>query len=453
MISVAWLLNIPGINKAGFTESTTIIDNYNLVITFFIMMNLILSIGSHLKREVDTGTINLIRSKFGDKNVLTLYSISYLFFYFCFNLVPAYSAAFVQQYLNNPSSISLKIFVAALLSEFLGYGFIWTLLTVYLIFYRHSETKIIIMMYAVILFISLINIPFGYKIIDMNWIYGMYLNGIVSLTIAGMIEWLTFAGIAIILLANLSKNIRSPLIYNTFNRSYSAKLLNKVKLQLSAYHLSMLGLETQKMLVVFLTAFAVILYLMLKIKGADFNILAKIFLGGIIPVAFSFNQLQIFTIDQDAHNFNNILLKRKPYYSLILNRWALILLPQILIVSIYFVSFWYAAPLFNTGLFLYLIGLNLLCGSLNLLLNMITKKNGIANILVLIIFYLPLRSDIQNLLNRNNISNILNIFSPLIQVGNTQPAYSQIGVLGVLILIIVIINGRMLNRKYNARNI
>lgn len=450
MISVAWFFNTPALNHSGYKQSSVIVQPYEFIFIYFITLNLLLNIISHLKDEIRKGRINLLRIKFSDVSVVNLHLLLYCIFFFLFGAIPVFTTAVFQQWINAPQFINLSVFFVDSISGLCSYGIIWILLSVYLVLYKHSESKIILILYSIILSMSLLNELLRFKIFNMNWLYEVFYYGISYESGAGVIVWLVIITALKLLLNMISKNISPKLYPQPYGKVNIAKIFETLKMNLSKHHIRMIDLETQKIIVLFVSAGALVLFFLLKTKGADFFIMSKIYLGAIIPIAFSFSQQQIVESDKEAGMLQNILLKDRSYYSIIMNRWLLIILPQIIIVSIFFTAFFFGTYRFNPFLFLYLVELNIIGSILNLNLHIFTGKASVAKVFVLLFFYLPLRADIQEIIKSASMLNVLNIFEPIINTGYSIPSISQQGSLILLLLTLVVTSFIIMKSKNNA---
>ncbi len=446
MLSLAWLFNTPALNHSGYNQSNIIVRPYDIILIYFITINMLLHIGNHFRDEIKSGRINLLRNKFSDAKTLGLYISSYFVFFFTLNIVPVYSTALFQQWINAPHSINVEVFLIDSFSQLFGYGFIGILLTIYLVFNWISETRMVLLLYAFIILMSFSNILLHFNLFNMDWMFEIYSEGIGYHLSLSIMIWLFLICAVIMLLIRTVKDISPKLIQKPYYKGLFTKLFDIMKLNMSKHHLCMMGLETQKILILFSTAGAVVLYSLLKIKGADFLVLSKIYLGAIIPITFSFNQQQIVDVDKDAGMLNIILIRNISYYMIILNRWLLLIFPQILIVTIYFTAFFLNTDLFNTSFYLYLVALNITGSLLNLNLHILTGKSGIAKIFVLLFFYIPLRSDVQIIFNSNFLLNKLNIFSPLSNFKNVLPTIYQQSTLTLFIIILLTLSPTIMKR-------
>ena len=453
MISLAWMLNLPALNPGGYHSSRVLLKPYEFVLIYFITLNILLHIGSHLKNEIKTKRIGLLRSKFPDIYVICLYISLYILFYFVFSIVPTYTTALMQQWINAPASLIPGVFAIDAISALFGYGMIWILLTVYLMFYWHSENKILLVVYSLILVMASTNFLLHVKLFNMNWIAVIYFEGLSLSGFASTVIWILLLSVVVKLLSFLSSNLSPKLAPVPYNSGRTLRLLELLKMDLTKHHLNMLGLGAHKILILFFSAGTALLYILMRVKGADFTVLAKIYLGDILPIAFSFNQQHIIDADKEAGMLNSILLRYKSYMKIIINRWNLISFPQIIIVSLYFIILFLNTTYFNIVFYLYVLALNLLAVILNLFFHLLTGKSGIAKILVMLLFYIPLRADIQGIINSSYLIRGINIFYSISQTEPLAPTLYQQAVIVFLLFISFMLTLIILRKKNNATNI
>jgi hypothetical protein len=114
----------------------------------------------------------------------------------------------------------------------------------------------------------------------------------------------------------------------------------------------------------------------------------------VIPLVFTLNQSFIFKIDHDAGMKESIVLKSNSYIKIILNRWLVLVLIQILVqlAGIFIVHFYsHSLPAIYT---IYILLLGILISLFNLFVNVSTRSIGLANILLFIMIYIQLNEDI-----------------------------------------------------------
>ena len=297
-----------------------------------------------------------------------------------------------------------------------GYIIFWIVITIGLFVWLRNDFVVLIIIIPAYLFSILLNVFSDGLYFNQHWIDNIFLSKNSSNLILNHFFFWLFIILITILIGNfLIKKIPFIDFFPPYRTGLFARLANFFKTYLSKHHLNMMGLANQKILTIFSLLGLIFIIYIIRNPNAQMIVLAKIYLGAFIPILFSFNQFYIIEIDRDAGMIHNNFTRQTEYFRIILNRWFLLLIPQLIISALYSLVVSLFAQELSISIIIYILLLNIFCSSFNLLFAIKTRTNITANLILLFSVYIMLRDDVQCFLISYNWLNKFNIFYALLQ--------------------------------------
>jgi hypothetical protein len=434
----AWIISAPPFNLTAIYNSSRITENYYLILNSIAFFTFVLFIIIHFREELSISKKEVLLSRLTKNKIFWGLTVSYFLFFFIGFVLPANCLAFVEQLIYAPNKIDIFVFLLRLLSTFTDYYFFWIILALFL--FAKIKNEFILLILFLFLFGSseILNIITQGKLFN-NWLTASFLNT-PSFKTSSLVFWSVFTLSAVIVMQLSTKIILETDISERYKRGFFVWILERLKLYLSMHHLRMMGLGSQKLLTIFTFLGLMQVIMLLNIDNANLLPFAKIYLGALLPILFSFNQYFIITIDKDAGMLHNNMLRKTSYPKIVMNRWLVLLIPQLLIAFIYSILISVFGKSFPIEFILYILLLNIFCSLFNLFFGIVTGKSGIANLFLLFFIYVQLRNDFQQLFVHYSILNSFNIFEPLLnETDSTVTVFQFIFVSSLILLWTVMI--------------
>ncbi len=438
-LSFAWFLNNRNLNPASFDSSSNITEPYDMVLLSIMFLNYVLLIIQHFNKEIDKKRYTIVRTRISEAQFMGGLFAAYICFYIVGFILPAYLTAFVQQFIFSPGNIEYGVFVSKSLSIAFSLPLIWLTIAISL-YLKYRDSFIVIVIVLIIYAVSIsINLLTNGLIFDHLWIYKIInQNYSYSRLILIFFGWIFLLLTSLGFASKISKRIKPDTGIGSYKHSFLSKLAERFSLDMVRYHIKMMGRANQKIFTVFLLIGLLLLIPTLKNANANLLILGKIYVGTFIPLLFAFNQYYIIQIDRDAGMLHNNFLRMTKFSTIVFHRWFLLITPQLITVLIFVSIFSIVVYPFHITLYIYIL---LLCSCLslvNLLFAVVSKNNNAANLIVFFFVYLQLRDDVRESFFIMPFLKKLNVFEPLLQLGNTTIPSEPFLVLSLILLIIFV---------------
>lgn len=446
-LSIAWLLTSLQISLTSQSDTSKLLDNYDMILFSIGLFNYLLLIVSNFNEEMRKNRKELLGAKLTGVQLFYALIISYIFFFIAGFVVPFYLTALIQQLYYAVNSVDPFVFLTRLTSCIFSYITVW--LIIHLIVFIKVRNEFLSLIITSFLYVSFGILTQLSKYIPIKY---LWLNHAIAqssglLLTVEFIIWFIIVIICVWIGNKIFRNIFEIDTNEKIQQGVSEYLLSRVGCNLSMYHIKMIGLSTKKTLAFFSFIGFLLIIVIINIPDSNLFVLAKIYIGIVIPVMFSFNQYSLLKIDEDAGMVYNNFLRLTSYSTIILNRWLILFVPQLVLTIVYVLILNSIKHNMSVDTVLYFLSLNLLFSSVNIYFSIITKTNSIANLVTSFIIYLLLREDIQNIFY-NPILQYLNIFQIIIEQNQQKiaPTHWAI-VLSVSILMLFLVKKR-LHLKY-----
>lgn len=444
--SFSWFLAKPPLDTSAIYNSQKLTLYYDTILMSLAFFNFLLFVITHFNREMEKREIIGIR--LSTKEIFWGLIISYLLFFFFGFVLPAYGIALIQQIIYAPLNINISIYFLKIISGLLGYTFLWIIISIWLfVKFRNDFTVlvIIVLLYLISLFVQFIS---NGLIFNQYWINSIFTdNNSFYFIITRIVAWFTVVLLSILLGNRIAKYLSQIEFAPPYRKGIFAKIANKCNAYLSMHHLNMMGLSSQKILILFSFIGFIFILFLIRNPQANLIIIAKIYLGAFIPILFSFNQYYLIKIDKEAGMVHNNFIRKISYTKIIFNRWLLLLIPQLLITLFFSLIISIFAQTLPFSFIIYILFLNVFCSLINLFFAVFTQTNSTANLFLLFFVYIQLRDDIQSFFISRNWLNKLNVFYTLLQENNNIPLEHWFIMIG-LILVMIFLTVKSL-RKIN----
>ncbi len=423
--SFAWFISAPPFSFNAVYMSQRIIDSYNFVLMSIAFLTFLLFVVAHFREALQTGKKEIPLSRLTKRKIFWGLVFSYLLFFFLGYVIPSYIVALVQQLVYAPKKIDLLVYLINSLNLFTGYSFFWIILTLILFAWFKNDFVVLFVILITYGLASFLSLYTQGVLFNNYWLSSLLSKNPPERIAQSILVWAVFMTSIIISSIFISKKILDIDLSDPFKKGLFVRLLDKFRLDLSMHHLKMMGLGSQKILAFFTLLGLSQIIVLLSMPNANLLPFAKIYIGAFLPILFSFNQYYIVSIDREAGMIHNNFLRRMCYRRIVLNRWLVLLIPQLLISLIFLIIFSVFGKALPVSFIFYVLLLNIFCSAFNLFLGVLTNKTGVANLILLFFIYVQLREDFQNIFSANSIISDFNIFSPLLRLENSSIGYQQ----------------------------
>jgi len=415
-ISFAWFLSQPPLDTFAIHNSERLVSNYDRILLSIAFLNFLVFIMAHFNQEMKKGRLELLTSRFSMQGLFWAMICCYLIYFIVGFLFPFYGTACVQQYLSSTDTVDLSVYFMKFSIGLTGYILFWIVITIGLFVWLRNDFVVLIIIIPAYLFSIFLNVISDGLYFNQHWIDNIVLSkNSANLILNQFFFWLFIILITILIGNFLIKKIPFIDFSPPYRTGLFARLANFFKAYLSKHHLNMMGFANQKILTLFSLIGLIFIIFIVRNPNAQMIVLAKVYLGAFIPILFSFNQFYIIEIDRDAGMIHNNFIRGTEYFRIILNRWFLLLIPQLIISALYSFVVSLSTEAFSISIIIYILLLNIFCSSFNLFFAIKTRTNITANLILIFSVYLMLRDDVQSFLISYSWLNKLNIFYVLLQ--------------------------------------
>lgn len=413
--SFAWFIAQPQIDPGAVFNSQKLISYYNNIFLSIVFIDFILHVLEHFQKTLRKNKLSLVIVRLSHHEIFWGLIVSYLISFLVFYIIPAYFFCFLQQLFYAPNTIKLEIYFLKFVSLSVSYNLFWIIIAIYLLVKLKTEFQAF-MLFTFIYFISqIVRLLSNGFIFDAFWLGNIILSQTPFIeVIVRMCLWVLIIFVSI----KIGKCILKKILPEGWEESYEHSLvsvfLKKFGAFISAHHCSMMGFRNQKILMIFSIIGVVFVIVLLSNPNGDMIVFGKIYLGAFLPIIFSFNQWFIIQLDRYTYmtQINNV--RSSSYAFIIFNRWALLLIPQLLIGIVLSILIYFVVGRLSLSFIFYILFINIFCSVFNLCFSILTKSDGTANIVLILFVYFQLREDIQHLIFNDTHLSMFNIFSPLL---------------------------------------
>ena len=414
-LSFAWFLADPSVDPTAIYSSERFTSNYDLILMSVMMMNFLLFIVLHFKREWKASRRDILASRWTARRLVWGFVVSYAIFYLLAFVIPTYVVALVEQLICAPRNVRSIVFLLKASAGIVGYSLFWIIVSVWCATRLRNE-----FVSPIVLFFVYAASQFSNLISQGLWFNSYWLASAVRPLVIGPywqagLAWLAVTAIGVALGVRLERTILQVQLNEPYRKGMLSRLAQWSGADLAMHHYRMMGLSSQKVLAFFTAAGLLLLVPLFGRTDANLMPLAKVYLGAFVPVLFSFNQYFLIKIDREAGMTHNNFLRTIPYSRIILSRWLLLLAPQLGVELVFILIASALGQPFPFAFILYVLALNILCSAVNLLFAVTTMTNAVANLFLLFLVYLQLRDDVQHFLASSSFLSQLNILGLLVQ--------------------------------------
>lgn len=432
--SFAWFLAHPLLDPSAVYSSSKLTSYYDAILMSLGILSFLLTALGHFRNALQRGRRELLAVRLSNNQIFWGLVTSYLLFFLIGFSIPAYGAALIQQWVYAPDSVNYSVFLLKITAGFTGYVLFWLVATLALLTkLRNDFTVLVIFVVAYgasfILQFHLDGLAFDHFWLLTIW-QGMKASW--QTTVGSFIAWVGVFMATYFLGNRIAQRLQQVELVEPFKKGLFVRFTEKLELHLSVHHLKMMGLHNQKILTLFaLVGLAFTLVLLTNPRG-ELIVFGKLYLGALLPILFSFNQYYIIQLDRDAGMVHNNFLRAMSYPHIVFHRWALLLVPQILVALSFSLLIMIVTGKLSITFIAYLLLLNIFCSLFNLVFSVVTQSNGPANVMLLLFVYVQLRQDVQDVFASLPLLNTFNLFYPLLQEQNVVPDFLWIIIVGCI---------------------
>lgn len=422
--SITWFLVQPSFNPTSIYSSASITTIYGNVLMSITFLNFLLFVIKDFKSEITSNMKEILLTRLNSKRyIYGLFTAYFLFFIIGF-VIPTYCIALFQQFYYASNTIKTSFFILKVLSLIISFVPLWIIITLYFVSVFRNEFVTLFLITVVYFFSLPVQVILKGVLFNNFWLMTFFEAGGIK-SYLPIFTWFLSLSILPIIVKVLTVKISVIGLKEKFGKGLLASITKKLKFYLSMYHYRMLGLAPQIILWFFSFIGLIFVIILLNNPNGNFIVLSKIYIGAFIPVLFSFNQYSLIQIDREAGMMQTIFLRKISYSRIILNRWLIILIPQLFVVLIFVLLINIFGKPFSIEFIFYILLLNAFTGLLNLFIAIIFQSSGLPNLFIFALVYLQLRADVQLIITSSPVLNSLNIFYPLLQQKNVKIFFSH----------------------------
>ena len=391
---VTWRICLPPFQYKVIYHSSEIAYFYEFVISTAGLFSYFLLQLSHFTRGNDNSLREILAVRISGKTFFWgLYITYYIFFMIAF-VLPANIAAFIQQMIYAPDNIDISVYLLGVFGHLFSFFHLIIFIMLIMSAKINNELLTLFLFFVFYILLLLISGITGISIFNARLMIQELNHGIISFSNMIYILLWCVSCIFIVMAGNhFSKNIlirRAPTPCRT---NLLSRLADKCQVHIMAHHITMMGLIQQRMLAIILLAGLIIIMIVNRLLQNQLAVSIDLYLMVVMPIVFACNQSFILKIDDNAGMKDSILLKSKSYIAIILNRWLVLILLQIIIqlAGIVMVLFYSNSMPVNYIINIILTGI--LISLVNLCVNVFTRANGFANIFLILLIYVQLNEE------------------------------------------------------------
>jgi len=423
--------------------------NYDLILFSIALLNYILFINVHFRDQLKGENYNLLALRLTNNEIFWGLVFVYMLYFVVGFAIPAYGCAFIQQLYYAPTKIDISIYLIKICSVVTSYLLFWTVFSLWLTILFRNDFIMLLIFIVVYFFSIVLNLLTNGLLFNQNWLIDSLNNGItLGNSMENIIIWLLFILTTILLGMYISRNLKKLSLVEKYKSGIFSMAAGKLKAFLSMHHYNMMGLSNQRIITFFIIIGFIFIILLVKNENTDLLLMGNLYVGVLVPILFSFNQYFLIKIDKDAGMVHNNFLREMSYARIILSRWLILLLPQLLMAVILTLILKIYITQIHFSFIIYIILLNIFFSLINLCFSIITQAGMAANLFLLFFVYVQLREDVQNLINSNFFLKKINVFYSLLHTDYIVGTY-YLFLLLIVVMILIYLSKRMLDRiKY-----
>lgn len=445
-LSFAWFLTDPSVDPTAIYNSEKLTSNYDMMLTSIMMMNYLLFVIHHFRREWRVPRRDILASRWTSRRLFWGMVASYLIFYLVCFVLPTYGTALLQQLVYAPRNVRWSVFLLKTSTGIVGYTLFWILVAIWCITRLRNEFLSLVVLSVTYAGSQFLNLISQGALFSQYWLFKVIRSNELSAQWESGIAWLAMMVLSYLFGGREEKRILLIEINEPYRKGMLSHLAGWLGADLAMHHYRMMGIASQKVLMFFTVTGLLLLIPLISRTDVNLMPLARIYLGAFVPVLFSFNQYFLVKIDRDAGMTHNNFLRKIPYFRIILNRWMVLLAPQLVVQLVFILIVSTLAQPLPISFVLYVLLLSVLCSLTNLCFAITTMTNAVANLFLLFLVYLQLRDDVQCLLESSSFLSQLNILGVLLQPNLGPPMAVHWFVVGALIAISLVLTFERLRR-------
>lgn len=450
-ISFAWFLANPLLDPSAVYNSSKLTLYYDAILMSLGILSFLLTALGHFRNSFQRRRGELLAVRLSHTQIFWGLVTSYILFFFIGLSIPFYGAALTQQLVYAPGHVTYSVFLLKITSGFTGYVLFWLVATLALFTkLRNDFTVLVIFVVAYgasfILQFLLDGLAFDHFWLVLIW---QETKASWQASVGSFVAWLGILAVAYFIGNSIAKRLQHVELVESFKKGLFVRFSEKLGSHLSMHHLKMMGFQNQKILTLFaLVGLAFTLVLLTNPRG-ELIVFGKLYLGALLPILFSFNQYYIIQLDRDAGMVHNNFLRAMSYPHIVFHRWALLLVPQILVALIFSLLIMVVTGKLSMTFIVYLLFLNIFCSLFNLVFSVLTQSSGPANVALLLFVYVQLRQDVQDFFASHSLLSTFNLFYPLLQEENVVPDFLWIVMVACLGAIMVLVLRALQRVRYH----
>ena len=447
-LAFAWFLASPDLDARVVHSSTRLTETYELVLMSVMMANYLLFVMMHFAGEWRRGYRDMLGTRLSVGEMFWSQVVAYGAFFLVGFVIPAYGTALIQQLSYAPTTIRGQVFLARTLGSLFGYTLCWLMIGLWCVMHIRNRIVgllVVLAAYACMLFTSLLSQG---RFFDQYWLSSLF-----KLESAGDIAittgvWLA-VGVALPFFVGrgLVERLREYDPVDPFQPGALSWVARRLGADFSAYHLRMMGLMSQKILILFALLGMGLLIPLVSRPDVQLNTVVTIYIGAFVPLVLSLNHFAIIQVDREAGMLHNMFLRTTSYVRVVFNRAIILQLPVLFVQSLLLVMMYFAIGPVGWPFVMFVFCLSCAYGAVNLFVAILTMRSSVANLVLLFGVYVLLRDDVQGWIRRYPVLEAANPFSPLVLHGSITIGWMQwamvVGILAVFIAGTVAVLGRL----------
>jgi hypothetical protein len=439
-LAFAWFLASPDLDARVVRSSARLTETYELVLMSVMMANFLLFVMTHFEGEWRRVYRDMLGSRLSCGEMFWGLMIAYGAFFVIGFVLPAYCTALVQQAMFSPTTLHVGLFVTRTTAALFGYTFCWIMIGAWCVIHFRNRIVgllVVLTVYGMMQFTSLLSQG---RLFDQYW-----LTHLVKLDSAG--DMLITAGSWVILGVvipfvtgrRLVARLRDFDPVDPFPAGALLWITRQLGADLSTYHLRMMGLMSQKILILFALLGMGLLIPLVGRPDAQLNTVVKLYIGALVPLVLSLNYFSIIQVDREAGMLHNMFLRKISYLRVVLNRAVILQLPVLSVQSLLLLLMHLAVEPVRWSFVIFVLCLSCAYSTVNLFVAILTMRSSVANIVLLFGVYVLLRDDVQGLIRSHPVMDAANPFSPLLHQEGVAIGWMQWGM--VLVVLALFISG------------
>lgn len=431
-LSFAWFLAHPLLDPSAVYSSSKLTSYYDAILMSLGILSFLLTALGHFRNALQRGRRELLAVRLSNNQIFWGLATSYIIFFLIGFSIPVYGAALIQQWVYAPDNVTYSVFLLKITSGFTGYVLFWLVVVLALFTKLRNDFTVLVIFVVAYGASFLLQFRLDGLAFDHFWFTSIWYGTTASwqAIVGSSLAWLGILAAAFVIGNSIAKRLQHVELVEPFGTGVFVRLAKRLGSDLSMHHLKMMGLHNQKILTLFaLVGLAFTLVLLTNPRG-ELIVFGKLYLGALLPILFSLNQYYIIQLDRDAGMVHNNFLRAMSYPHIVFHRWALLLVPQILVALSFSLLVMIVTGKLSMTFIAYLLLLNIFCSLFNLVFSVVTQSSGPANVILMLFIYVQLRQDVQDVFASLPLLNTFNLFYPLLQEQDVIPDFLWITMVG-----------------------